>query len=57
MLPETSPGFTAENMCASVTNTLCPSVPAAVIGGWIAVAAGATRARTNVITDWRELRR
>jgi hypothetical protein len=42
-----------EDMRASVAYTLSRSVPAAVIGAWVAVGAPAA-ARANVITDWDE---
>jgi hypothetical protein len=42
-----------EDMRASVAYTLRRSVPAAVIGAWVAVGAPAA-ARANVITDWDE---
>jgi hypothetical protein len=42
-----------ENMRASMVYTLSRSVPAAMIGAWVAVAAPAP-ARANVITDWDE---
>jgi hypothetical protein len=42
-----------EDMRASVAYTLSRSVPAAMIGAWVAVGAPAA-ARANVITDWDE---
>src|SRR5438105_10059705 len=42
-----------ENMRAFVVHTMSRSVPAAMIGAWIAVGATAP-SRANVITDWDE---
>jgi hypothetical protein len=42
-----------ENMRASIIQTMSRSIPAAVIGAWVAVGAPAP-ARANVITDWDE---
>jgi len=42
-----------ENMRASIVHTMSRSIPAAVIGAWVAVGAPAP-ARANVITDWDE---
>jgi len=45
--------FMEENMRASIACTMNRSVPAALIGAWVAVGAPAP-ARANVITDWDE---
>src|SRR5450631_1549519 len=45
--------FMEENMRASIIQTMSRSIPAAVIGAWVAVGAPAP-ARANVITDWDE---
>jgi hypothetical protein len=42
-----------ENMCASTIHTMPRSIPAAMIGAWLAVGAAAP-ARANVIIDWDE---
>jgi hypothetical protein len=45
--------FMEENMRALIAHTMSRSVPAAIIGAWVAVGAPAP-ARANVITDWDE---
>jgi hypothetical protein len=42
-----------EHMRASIAYTMSHSVPAAILGAWIAVGAHAP-ASANVITDWDE---
>src|SRR5260370_18325751 len=40
-----------ENMCTLIVHAISRSVPAVLVGAWIAVGAAAA-ARANVITDW-----
>ena len=41
-------------MRVSIAKTISPSLPAALIGAWIAATAATAPARANVITDWDE---